>query len=59
MHHQLPYDYRDHNIHIKSLREIKCWQDFKLLDFHSTYEILFATHLKHSSFWPAAVVRPM
>jgi hypothetical protein len=30
-----------------------------LLDFHSTYKILFAVNLKHSSFWPSADVEPM
>ncbi len=28
-----------------------------LLDFHSIYKILFAVHLKHSSFWPSADVK--
>jgi len=30
-----------------------------LLYFHSTYKILFAVHLKHSSFVPSADVKPM
>jgi hypothetical protein len=25
-----------------------------LLDFHGTCKMLFAIHLKHSSFWPSA-----
>jgi hypothetical protein len=30
-----------------------------LLDFHSTYNILFAIHLKLSSFWPSADIKPI
>jgi hypothetical protein len=29
-----------------------------LLNFQSAYKILFAAHLKHSSFWPPADVKP-
>jgi hypothetical protein len=28
-------------------------------DFHGVYKILFAVHLKHSSFWPSADVKPI
>ncbi len=30
-----------------------------LLDFHTAYKNIFAVHLKHSSFWPSADVKPM
>jgi hypothetical protein len=30
-----------------------------LLDLHSTYTNIFAVHLKQSSFWPSADVKPM
>ena len=30
-----------------------------LPDFHATYKILFAVHLKHSSFQPSADDKPM
>jgi hypothetical protein len=30
-----------------------------LLDFNCTYENIFAAHLKHSSFWSSAAIKPM